>query len=188
MMFNLFENFLKSNCENDIYVYQRDYAYISKGYVKPDGDEFRTFSPLAYNLHHCRHFQMTLNGSNLTCVENNSISLEDYYTYKTDNDTFFVFVGKTNYIILTTDKNFNYLGLELEEIQQLFATAEERKLHARIEELEDIVRTLMKRVEALEKSNKFIYIPQTNPPQITSPLDWSSKPHPWIRSSNRSDG
>jgi hypothetical protein len=118
-------------------------------------------------------------------VENDSISLDDYYTYKTDNDTFFVFVGKTNYIILTTDKN-NYLGLELEEVQQLFATAEERKLHARIEELEDIVRTLTKRVEALERNS--IYLPQTPPPQITSPLEWSNKSHPWIRSSNRSDG
>ena len=186
-MFNLFENFLKSNSENDIYVYQRGYAYISNGYKLPDGDEFRIYAPLDYNLHHCRRFQMTLNGSNLTCVENKSISLDDYYTYKTDNDTFFVFVGKTNYIILTTDKNFNYLGLEVEEVQQLFATAEERKLHTRIEELEGVVRTLTMRVEALERRNS-IYLPQTNPPQITSPLEWSSKPHPWIRSSNRSDG
>lgn len=186
MLFNLLENFLKSNSENDIYVYQRDYAYISKGYVKPDGNEFKIFSPLAYNLHHCRYFQMVLNGSNLTCVENNSISLDDYYTYKTDNDTFFVFVGKTNYIILTTDKNFNYLGLEHEEVQQLFATAEERKLHARIEELEDIVMMLEKRVEALERNS--IYLPQINPPQITGPIEWSNKSHPWIRSSNRSDG
>ena len=42
-MFNLFENFLKSNSENDIYVYQKDYAYISKGYKLPDGDEFRIY-------------------------------------------------------------------------------------------------------------------------------------------------
>ena len=76
--------------------------------------------------------------------------------------------------------------IEYEEVQQIFATAEERKLHMRIEELEDIVRTLTMRVEALERNS--IYLPQTNPPQITSPLEWSSKPHPWIRSSNRSDG
>ena len=187
MLFNLYENFLKSNCENDIYVYQRDYAYISKGYKLPDGNEFKIFSPLAYNLHHSRILQMLLIGSNLTCVENDSISLEDYYTYKTDNDTFFVFLGKTNYIILTTDKNSNCLGLELEEVQQLFASAEERKLHARIEELEDIVRTLTKRVEALERNS--IYLPQTPPPQITGPIDWTPKPNPYnIRSSNRSDG
>ena len=187
MLFNLFDNFLKSNSENDIYVYQMDYAYISKGYKLPDGDEFRIYSPLAYNLHHCRRFQMTLNGSNLTCVENDSISLDDYYTYKTDNNTFFVFLGKTNYIVLTTDKNSNCLGLELEEVQQLFSTAEERKLHARIEELEDIVRTLTKRVEALERNS--IYIPQSPPPQITGPIDWTPKPNPYnIRSSNRSDG
>lgn len=130
---------------------------------------------------------MTLNGSNLTCVENDSISLDDYYTYKTDNNTFFVFLGKTNYIVLTTDKNSNCLGLELEEVQQLFSTAEERKLHARIEELEDIVRTLTKRVEALERNS--IYIPQSPPPQITGPIDWTPKPNPYnIRSSNRSDG
>ena len=185
-MFNLFENFLKSNSENDIYVYQRGYAYISDGYKLPDGEEFRIYAPLDYNLHHCRNFQMMLNGSNLTCVKNNSISLDDYYTYKTDNNTFFVFIGKTNYIILTTDKNFNYLGLEVEEVQQIFATSEERKLHTRIEELEGVVKTLTMRVEALERNS--IYLPQTNPPQITSPLEWSSKPHPWIRSSNRSDG
>lgn len=186
MLVASYDNFLKYNHDKDIYVYTKETAFVSKGFVYPEGDEFKIFSPLHVNLRHCNILSMRVDGCVISCVGNFNIRLEDFYTYKTDNDTYFAFVGKSDYIILTTDNNFNYLDLEVEEVLKLFATPEERNLHKRIDDLEETVEALKKRISALERGS--IFVPQT-PPQITSPVDWTPKPNPYIiRNSNRSNG
>ena len=165
-----FDEFLRANSERDIYFFTKDSGNVSK------------YVPSSNFYNYCCHrttLSMSIVGSKVRFSEFPDVSIEDFFIHKTDGKTYFIFVGKNDYIFLTSDSTKNYMGKNPIDILKDYPSEEFKIL---LEELE----ALKKRVEALERNS--IYIPQTNPPQITSPLEWSNKPHPWIRSSNRSDG
>ena len=122
---------------------------------------------------------MSIVGSKVSFSEFPDVSIEDFFIHKTDGKNYFIFVGKNDYIFLTSDSTKNYMGKNPIDILKDYPSEESKILW---EELE----ALKKRVEALERN--YIYIPQS-PPQITGPIDWTPKPNPYIiRSSNRSNG
>ena len=167
-----FDEFLRANSERDIYFFTKDSGNVSK------------YVPSSSFYNYCCHrttLSMSIVGSKVRFSEFPDVSIEDFFIHKTDGNTYFIFVGKNDYIFLTSDSTKNYMGKNIIDILKDYPSEESKILWEEVE-------ALKKRVTELEKSNKFIYIPQTNPPQITSPLDWSSKSRPWIRSSNRSDG
>lgn len=167
-----FDEFLRANSERDIYFFTKNSGNVSK-YVPS--------SNLHYN--YCCHrttLSMSIVGSKVRFSEFPDVSIEDFFIHKTDGKNYFIFVGKNDYIFLTSDSTKNYMGKNIIDILKDYPSEESKILWEEVE-------ALKKRVAELEKSNRFIYNPQC-PPQITGPLEWSSKPHPWIRSSNRSDG
>ena len=167
-----FDEFLRANSERDIYFFTKNSGNVSK------------YVPSSNFYNYCCHrttLCMSIVGSKVRFSEFPDVSIEDFFIHKTDGKTYFIFVGKNDYIFLTSDSTKNYMGKNPIDILKDYPSEESKILW---EELE----ALKKRVTELEKSNKFIHNPQC-PSQITGPIDWTPKPNPYnIRSSNRSDG